>query len=123
VFVYDIDSSVGHAAIKLGAADSSQPTKGNVFEKFRIEGNRIYRKPEVKINEEPFPAYLWYNCWAAEDRLNHTIIRHNRLYTDTGTRPFLQILREDQSVDLVIEDNTEHPYQAPPSWDSFRRSR
>jgi hypothetical protein len=114
VFVYDRDSSIGHAAIKLGTGDNSQPTQGNLFERFRIEGNRIYRKPEVQINEEPFPAYIWFNCWVGEERLNRSIIRRNRLYTDTGTRPFLQIQRDDESVELVMEDNTVYPYQAPP---------
>ena len=51
VFVYDIDSTTGHCAIKLGAGDSSAKTKGNVFERFRIEGNRIYRSPTAKLNE------------------------------------------------------------------------
>lgn len=120
VFIYNINSSVGHPAIKLGTGDSSLQTKGNVFERFRIEGNRIYRSPRVKINEQ-FNAYIWYNCWAGEDRLNHSVIRRNRLYTDTGTKPLVQILRENQSVGLVVENNTVHPSQAPPSWDSLSR--
>jgi len=119
VFVYDIDSSGGHAAIKLGAGDSSLPTKGNVFEEFRIEGNRIYRKPDVNIVEK-FNAYIWYNCWAGEHRLNRSVIRNNVLYTDTETKPLLNIGRKDQSIDLIIEDNHVRPYQ-PPSNEPARR--
>ena len=114
VFVYDIDSENGHAAIKLGAGDSSLATKGNLFEKFRIEGNRIYRKPDVNVGER-FNAYIWYNCWASEHRLNRSVIRNNVLYTDTETKPLLSIGRKDQSIDLVIEDNHVRPYQPPPS--------
>ncbi|MBN1853876.1 MAG: hypothetical protein JW829_14175, partial [Pirellulales bacterium] len=113
VFVYDIDSENGHAAIKLGAGDSSLPTKGNVFENFRIEGNRVYRKPEVNVGEK-FNAYIWYNCWAGEHRLNRSVIRSNVLYTDTETRPLLSIGHRDQSIDLIVEDNHVRPYQPPP---------
>lgn len=114
IFVYDIDSLGGHAAIKLGAGDSSLPTKGNVFEEFRIEGNRTYRKPDVNIVEK-FNAYIWYNCWAGEHRLNRSVIRNNVLYTDTETKPLLSISRKDQSIDLIIEDNHVRPYQTPPN--------
>lgn len=58
VFVYDIDSTTGHCAIKLGTGDSSAKTKGNVFERFRIEGNRIYRSPTAKLNES-FRGFIW----------------------------------------------------------------
>jgi len=113
VFVYDIDSTTGHCAIKLGAGDSSAKTKGNVFERFRIEGNRIYRSPTARLNE-PFKAFIWYNCWAGEDRLNHTVIRGNRLYADGPTKPLVVIQRNNQSVGLVEADNTVHPYAPPP---------
>jgi len=48
VFIYDVDSHRGHAAIKLGAG---------------------------------------------EERLNHSAIRNNRLFADTGARPPMRILR------------------------------
>ena len=112
VFVYDIDSTTGHCAIKLGAGDSSAMTKGNVFERFRIEGNRIYRSPTAKLNES-FKGFIWYNCWAGEDRLNQTVIRGNRLYTNGPTKPLVMIQRDNQSVGLVVTDNTVHPYTPP----------
>lgn len=114
VFVYDIDSENGHAAIKLGAGDSSLTTRGNVFENFRIEGNRIYCKPEVNIGEK-FNAYIWYNCWAGEHRLNRSVMRNNMLYTDADTKPLLGIGRSNQSIDLIVEDNYVRPYQSLPS--------
>ncbi len=114
VFVYDIDSTNPHVAIKLGTGDSSAKTKGNVFERFRIEGNRIYRKPAAKI-EEKFPAYVWFNCFAGEERLSRTAIRGNRLFADDVAKPFVSIARNQQSVELVLEDNTVQPYQDPPS--------
>ncbi len=77
VFVYDIDSTTGHCAIKLGTGDSSAKTKGNVFERFRIEGNRIYRSPRAKLKES-FKAFIWYNCWAGEDRLNALYVAMTR---------------------------------------------
>lgn len=113
VFVYDIDSTSGHCAIKLGTGDSSQKTTGNVFERFRIEGNRIYRSPKPKLAEN-FKGFIWYNCWAGTDRLNDTVIRGNRLYTDAETKPLVTIQRSNQSKGLVIEDNTVLPYAEPP---------
>ncbi|MHB8953588.1 MAG: glycosyl hydrolase family 28-related protein [Pirellulaceae bacterium] len=120
VFVYNIDSSAGHCAIKLGAADSSRKTTGNVFERFRIEGNRIYRSPQAEITE-PFAAYIWFNTWEGEERLNHTSVRGNRLFSDTGTKPLTLFLRGNESVGLVVEDNTSHPYQEPPTIEEFMR--
>jgi hypothetical protein len=114
VFVYDIDSPRGHVAIKLGTGDGSAKTKGNVFERFRIEGNRIYRKPSAKI-DEGFPSYIWFNCYAGEERLNHTVVRANRLYADNPLKPIVAIGREKQSVGLLLEDNTTHPYAEPPA--------
>lgn len=114
VFVYNIDSTHPHVAIKLGTGDSSQKTKGNVFERFRIEGNRIYQNPAAKV-EEKFPAYVWFNCGQGEERLSRTVIRGNRLYAEKAAKPMISISREKQSVELVMEDNTTHPYQEPPS--------
>lgn len=113
VFVYDIDSPKGHCAIKLGCADSSAKTRGNVWERFRIERNRIYRSPKARI-EEKFSAYVFFNTWAGEDRLNHTVIRGNRLYVDGPTRPFVTLARQNQSVGLTVEDNEAEPYADPP---------
>lgn len=91
VLVYDIDSSHGgHVAIKLGTGDSSQKTTGNVFERFRIETNRIYRRPQAKIDEK-FSAYIWFNAYKGQERLNHTVIRRNRLFDDTSKKPLLLI--------------------------------
>lgn len=118
VFVYDMDSAAGHCAIKLGTGDSSVKTRGNVFERFRIEGNRIYRSPKAKIDER-FKAYIWYNCWAGEDRLNHTVVRGNRLFADGSTKPLVVIQRENQSAGLTVEDNTLHPYSRPPADTDF----
>ena len=118
VFVYDIASAAGHAAIKVGTGDSSAKTKGNVFERFSIEGNRIYRNPQAKINES-FKAYIWYNCWAGEDRLNRTLIRGNRLFADAPTKPLVLIQRQDESVGLVLEDNSTHAYREPPKIEEF----
>lgn len=112
-FVYDNDSTTGHCAIKLGTGDSSAKTKGNVFERFRIEGNRIYRSPTAKLNES-FTGFIWYNCWAGEDRLNQTVIRGNRLYPNGPTKPLVMIPRDNQSVGLVVDDNTVHPYTPTP---------
>jgi hypothetical protein len=114
VFVYDIDSTHPHVAIKLGTGDSSQKTKGNAFERFRIEGNRIYRKPSAKV-EEKFAGYVWFNAWAGEERLNRTAIRGNRLFADNASKPLVSIARQPQSVELAIEDNAVQPYQDPPS--------
>jgi len=108
VFVYDIDSQNGHSTIKLGAGDSSKKTKGNVFERFRIEGNRIYRSPKAKIDER-FNAYIWFNCFAGEDRLNHT-------------KPLVQIGRQNQSVDLTVENNATHAYEEPPRIDEVTKA-
>jgi len=94
VFVYDADSSTGHCAIKLGAGDNSLKTAGNVFERFRIEGNRIYRSPKLTINERS-PAYSWFNARRGEERLNHASVRGNRLFADMGARPLLLIQRSD----------------------------
>ena len=58
--------------------------------------------------------FIWYNCWAGEDRLNQTVIRGNRLYTNGTTKPLVMIQRDNQSVGLVVEDNTVHPYTPPP---------
>jgi hypothetical protein len=120
VFVYNINSSVGHSAIKLGAADSSRKTTGNIFEHFRIEGNRIYRNPAATISE-PFGAYIWFNTWEGAERLNHTTLRGNRLYSDAGTKPLVLVLRDSDCVGLVVEDNTLHPYQDPPTMEEFLR--
>lgn len=114
VFVYDIDSSQPHVAIKLGTGDSSEKTKGNVFERFRIEGNRIYRSPRLKMAEK-FNGYLWFNANAGEERLSHTVVRGNRLYADAPARPFMAISRVKESVGLVLEDNTVHAYEEPPA--------
>jgi len=120
VFVYDIDSERGHHAIKLGVADSSKKTTGNRFERFRIEGNRIYRSPTAKIGEE-FNAWIFFNTWAGEDRLNHTVIAGNRLFADAPVKPLLAIGRDNQSVGLVVRDNTSHPYQEPPMAREFTK--
>ena len=114
VLVYDIDSPKGHAAIKLGASDSSAPTKGNLYERFRIEGNRIYRSPKATIDEK-FNAYVFFNTWAGEDRFNHSVIRGNRLFVDGPTKPMLALGRQNESVGLVVEDNLVQPYAPPPS--------
>jgi hypothetical protein len=118
VLVYDIDSSTGHCAIKIGAGDSSARTTGNIFEHFRIERNRIYLKPGLKLPER-FAGYIWYNCYAGEDRLNHTLIRGNRLYADASGRPLLAVGRQDQSVGLVLDDNLVQPYEQPPEAGHF----
>lgn len=120
VFVYDIDSSHGHCAIKLGTGDSSAKTRGNVFERFRIENNRIYRSPKAKIDER-FPAYIWYNCYAGEDRLNHTFVRDNRLFADAPAKPLLAVGRQNQSVGLTVDDNAVKPYQEPPTVEQFMK--
>jgi hypothetical protein len=115
VLVYEIDSAHGHVAIKIGTGDSSARTKGNVFERFRIEGNRIYRRPEARIADK-FPAYIWFNAWAGEERLNRTSIRGNRLYAVPAPKPALvAIAREGQSVDLKLEDNAAEPFANPPT--------
>ena len=121
VLVYDIDSSHGgHPAIKLGTGDNSQKTTGNVFERFRIEGNRIYRKPTAKINEK-FSAYVWFNANRGEERLNHSVIRGNRLFDDVSNKPILRIMKEQESVGLTIEDNTKTAYEEPPSSDQVTK--
>ena len=122
VFVYDVACPPGHCAIKLGTGDSSRKTKGNVFERFRIEGNRIYRHPKADIGGK-FKAYLWYNCWAGEDRLNHTVARGNRLHADEAAPPMIAFQRENQSTGLVVEDNTTHPFEEPPAPGDFLKSR
>ena len=113
VFVYDVDSPRGHCAIKLGVSDSSALTKGNLYERFRIEGNRIYRSPKAAIDEK-FNAYLFFNTWAGEDRFNHSVIRGNRLFVDGATKPFIALARQNQSVGLVVEDNVVQPFADPP---------
>lgn len=122
VFVYDIDSPAGHYAIKLGAADSSQKTKGNLYERFRIEGNRIYRSPNAKIGEK-FGSYIHFNTWQGEDRLNHTVIRNNKLFADGTPKPIVGILRQNQSVGLTIEENTTQAYADPPTIDEIVRGK
>lgn len=123
VFVYDIDAESTTNAIKLGAGDSSAKTKGNVFERFRIEGNRIYRSQKPKPNEKSGGGYIWYNCYAGEDRLSHTAVRNNRLFTDDGAKPLLKLQREDQSVGLKVEENSTQPYTAPPTVEEFFREQ
>ena len=120
VFVYNIDSSVGHSAIKLGAADSSRKTRGNVFQRFRIEGNQIYRSPQAEISE-PFAAYIWFNTWEGEERLNHTSVRGNRLFSDTLTKPLVMFQRANESAGLAVEDNLSQPYREPPTVEEFLR--
>lgn len=65
MFVYDIDSATGYCAIKLGTGDSSAKTKGNFFERFRIESNRIYLSPTAKLNDS-FKAFICIAATAAE---------------------------------------------------------
>lgn len=120
VFVYDIDSPRGHCAIKLGVADSSAKTKGNLFERFRIERNRIYRSPKANVGEH-FNAYVFFNTWAGEDRLNHTVIRGNQLFAEASAKPLVGIGRENQSAGLVVEGNSTHPYVDPPSIDELTK--
>ena len=95
-------------------------TTGNIFERFRIEDNRIYRNPAATISE-PFGAYIWFNTWEGAERLNHTTLRGNRLYSDTGTKPLVLVLRDNDSVGLVVEDNTRHTYEDPPTAEEFLR--
>lgn len=113
VFVYDIGSSVGHCAIKLGTGNNSIATTGNVFERIRIEGNRIYRKPGLTSKDE-FPGYIWFNGREGL-RLKDTTIRSNPFYSDGPGKPLLYLGPPEQSTGLVVEDNLERPYEAPPS--------
>ena len=114
VFVYDIDSSHPHCAVKIGTGDSSQKTKGNLFERFRIENNRIYRTPRVKMTE-PFNGYIWFHAYAGEERFHHSTVRGNRLFADQAAKPLLAIAWEKKSVKLTVEDNATQPYAEPPS--------
>ena len=59
-------------------------------------------------------AFIFFNTWAGEDRLNHTVIAGNRLFADAPAKPLLAIVRDNQSVGLVVRDNTSHPYEEPP---------
>lgn len=113
VFVYDIDSTQTCCTIKLGTGDSSAKTRGNVFERMVIENNRIYRSPTAKLTEK-FPGYIWYNCWAGEDRLNRTTIRGNKLFANDPPKPLIKIGRETQSTDLLQEGNTIEGYREAP---------
>lgn len=114
VLVYDLAAEQPPSAIKLGTGDSSLKTRGNVFERFRIENNRIYRAPGIAMDER-YPAYIWFNAYAGEARLNHTVIRGNRLYADTEARPVVKIAQQKQSRQLTVESNTVQPYQLPPA--------
>jgi hypothetical protein len=114
VFVYDVDSPHGHVAIKLGVGDSSAQTKGNLYERFRIEGNRIYRSPKAAVGEQ-FNAYIWFNTWAGEDRFNRSTIRGNRLFVDGAAKPIVAIGRQNQCVELAVDDNLVQAWAEPPS--------
>ena len=123
VLVYDIDSSHGgHVAIKLGTGDSSQKTTGNVFERFRIERNRIYRSPQAKIDEK-FKAYILFNAYKGTERLNHSVIRGNRLFDDTSKKPLLLIMMQNESAGLSLDDNAKTAYQEPPTIDEVTKGK
>jgi hypothetical protein len=113
IFVYAMDSQFTSPAIKLGAGDSSVKTTGNVFDRIRIERNHIYRDPKTTLNED-FHGYIWYNCRAGEDRLNYSHVRGNRLFTERKSPPTVAINRQDESLQLVVEQNEIEDFQSPP---------
>jgi hypothetical protein len=125
LLVFDIPGSADQTAIKIGTGDNSAPTLGNVFERFRVEGNAVYRAPGIQLGEPEY-GYIWNNTSRGTHRLNFSIIRNNVLYTDRATdrKPFIQIMKQEESLGLVIEDNRELPYEDPP-WDpaAWLRSR
>jgi hypothetical protein len=107
-------------AIQVGATDSSQMTKGIVFDRIRIEDNRIYIHPAAGIRPEPgigevviFGNHSREFTGGPDFRFTNVAIKNNTLYQDG--KPEVKLVRfYAQGPGYLEKGNRVLPYTAPP---------
>jgi hypothetical protein len=112
-------------AIQVGATDSSQRTRGVIFDRIRIEGNRIYIHPSAGIRPEPgigavaiFGNHSREFSGGPDFRFTNVTIQNNSLYHDG--KPEAKLVRfYAQGPGYRERNNRILPYAAPPKRPSY----
>ena len=99
-------------AVKVGMCDSSGKPEKTIFERIRIEGNRIYVTPGVEGLKKEF---IWFHaCWPdPRVSFDDCSVVNNTLYYD-GEKGILSVVAKAKGRNWTEAGNQKKPYQAPP---------
>lgn len=107
-------------AVQVGATDSSQQTIGVVFDRIRVEGNRIYVPTTAPINADAgrddvfiFGNHSRQFTGGPDFLFTNVAVRNNTLYRDV--KPDTRFVAwYAQGANCVLENNRVLPYAPPP---------